>query len=91
MSENIELKPCPFCAASDLSVAYTKTVFQNYTQSMYYTVKIKCRKCGANVSGVDAWAECDAFRFAVEAWNIRTEAWRRCPTRPRREAGNDNL
>ena len=64
----IELKPCPFCGATDIS----KVTTLRYTE-------IVCRKCQATIMRGIFCGKCDDLdqaeeefgREAVEAWNRR--------------------
>lgn len=70
MSNNTELKPCPFCSRELLEIQYGE---HERRKSIYrYTAKVVCLNCFASVPnhGFDANYE-DAKEKAIEAWNRR--------------------
>lgn len=59
MSENTELKPCPFCGSNDI---YARVGI--YIGKIHESVTIICCECEANIWGATE-------EKAIEAWNRR--------------------
>ena len=67
LSENDDLKPCPFCGAEDIELTNTWT-------ACYW---VQCLSCGASAFG-EGYPDSDsledhkeAAKEAIEAWNQR--------------------
>lgn len=74
MNDNIELKPCPFCGeAHDKAITYSKTILPMHKDGTYYSVRITCRECWAQVHGDDTFSEAEAYESAAAKWNRRAD------------------
>lgn len=61
MSENVELKPCPFCGSKNVRVA------ENRMDYLFIGYSVHCDGCGVETSYTK-----DKDK-AIEAWNRRAE------------------
>ena len=74
MASESDIKECPCCRSDNIEVSRTNTKMLIHKDGGWHTVRIRCRECGINTCGHDAWDEQEAFDTAVEKWNRREGA-----------------
>lgn len=70
-----ELKPCPFCGSTDVSISELKEKLSNGAERFFFAVE--CEEC--NFFGPESFQK----EGAANVWNTRASEWQPIETAPK--------